>query len=388
VQGDIDVVKIKIPPLILIPAIAAILLFSMHVISENMRLTAENSIYSDTPQGGKVFYLLLARTGSDVRALRKSLTSVRDENGVLIVISPSSPISDSECAHIADWVGRGGELLVADNGPNALYRHFGVIVYPGGRDRPREIPVTLALRGGGAKSVRITSGARLKQSGGDDAEHIIFDELGTVMARRSFGKGHVTVMSAPEIYTNSGILEGDNALAAVNAPCLSNRNRRLIIDEYHHGFSKGKSRIDIFSLPLKIFLLHLLVIALLYMISRSMRFGRPIPLPPPEKREAREFVQVMARLLQRAGARKGVLSILFREMRRAAASRFGLPSDADLQALSKCISDEKKLSFDDTHAFLQKCDKAIQEGIPDDKTLIAVARRLDELGKEGSYDIR
>lgn len=380
--------KIKFLPLALIPAIAAMLLFSMHVMSENMRLTAENSIYSDSPNGGKVYYLLLGRTGRDVRALRKSLSSVRDENGVLMVLSPSSPISESECAHIAEWVNRGGELLVADNRPNALFRHFGVIVYPGGRDRPREIPVTLALRGGGAKSVRITSGARIKQSGGDEAEHIIFDESGTVMTRRSLGKGHVTVMSAPELFTNSGLLEGDNALAAVNAPWLSDGNRRLIIDEYHHGFSKGSSRIEIFSLPLKIFLLHLLVIALLYMISRSMRFGRPVPLSPPEKREAREFVHVMARLLQRAGARKGVLSILFREMRRAAAARFGLPSDADLQALSRCLSDEKKLSFDETQAFLQKCEKAILEGTADDKTLIAMARRLDELGKEESYDYR
>lgn len=384
-QGDAAVVKIVVKWKLLVPMIAVILLFCFHVMKENLDFTSDNSLYSEAPEGGRIYYLLLRKIGYRVSPWRKPLSSLTDHDKVLLTISPSSHFSESECSHIEKWVKKGGELLVADGSPNAIYSHFGIIVYPGGRTRPREIPVTLALRGGGAKSIIVTSGMRVKFSRSIDVEHLIFDELGTVMARLTLGNGHITVMTAPEIFSNTGLLKGDNAIAMMNIPCFTDSRKSLNLDEYHHGLSQGRSQVELFSLPLKLFLLQILLVSLLYFISRSIRFKRMIPLPSPEKRESREFISVMARLLQRAGAGKDVLSILFHDVRRKIAARCGLPSGTDLPALSRCLSDEKKCRYDEVLAFLEKCEKTIDGGNLDEKTLITTAQRLDELGKEESY---
>ncbi|MGV8120949.1 MAG: DUF4350 domain-containing protein [Candidatus Xenobiia bacterium LiM19] len=380
--------KILVKWKLLVALIVVILLFCFHIMKENLDFTSDNSLYSEAPEGGRIYYLLLRKIGYRVSPWRKPLSSLADHDKVLLTISPSSHFSESECTHIEKWVKKGGELLVADGSPNAIYSHFGIIVYPGGRKRPREIPVALALRGGGAKSIIVTSGMRIKFSRNIDVEHLIFDELGTVMARLTLGNGHITVMTAPEIFSNTGLLKGDNAIAMVNIPCFKDRRKSLNLDEYHHGLSQGRSQVELFSLPLKLFLLQLLLIALLYFISRSIRFKRMIPLPSPEKRESREFISVMARLLQRAGAGKDVLSILFSDVRRKTAARCGLPSGADLPDISRCLSDDRKCSYDEVLAFLERCEKTIDGGNLDEKTLIVMAQRLDEFGKEESYGQR
>ncbi len=387
-QGDAVVMKGIVKWKLLVPVVLIALLFCFQIMRDNIDFTAANSIYSADPEGGKIYYLLLRKIGYPVSAWRRPLSSLEGQNKALLTFSPSSPFSDRECNHIEQWVRKGGELLVADANPNAIYRHFGMIVYNGGIERPRDVPVTLALRGGGAKSITITSGRRIKFRGSSDVEHLIFDELGTVMARCTFGNGHITVTSAPEIFSNRGLLKGDNALVVVNIPSLTGGRKSLHLDEYHHGLSRGRSQVELFSLPLKLFLLQLLLISILYLFSRSIRFRRYVPLPSAEKRESREFISVMARLLQRAGARKGALSILFDELRRKIIVRGGLPSGTELPILARSLSEEKKCGYEEALQFLESCDKTIQGGNLDEKTLITTAQKIDELGKEEAYGIR
>jgi|GEM_PF-2188284 len=384
-QGDADVVKIVVKWKLLVLLLIVILLLCFHMMKENLDFTSDNSIYSEAPEGGRIYYLLLRKTGFRVSAWRKPLSSLADHDDVLLTVSPSLHFSDSECTHVEKWVREGGELVVADDSPNAIYSHFGIIIYPGGMTRPRRIPVTLALRGGGAESIIITSGMRSKFSRSIDVEYLIFDEYGTVMSRLALGNGHITVITAPEIFSNKGLLKGDNALAMMNIPCLNDSTKSLSFDEYHHGFSQGRSLVQLFSLPLQLFILQFLLISLLYFFSRSIRFKRMIPLPSHDKRDSREFISVMARLLQRAGAEKDVLAILFCDVRGRIAARCGLPSGADLPALSRCLSDEKKCGYDEALSVLERCEKIINGGKFDARTIIATAQRLDELGKEESY---
>jgi hypothetical protein len=139
------------------------------------------------------------------------------------------------------------------------------------------------------------------------AEGILLGELRT-------GKRRLWILSDPDVMANHGIARSGNAVfavAVVNALRGSGSGGAIVFEDTTNGLlgRAGKSRLSLPSSPLKLpfdprFLPATLqggMAVLLLLWAAVMRFGAPIPAPPPLDAGKRGLVQNAARLIAFAG---------------------------------------------------------------------------------------
>jgi hypothetical protein len=135
-----------------------------------------------------------------------------------------------------------------------------------------------------------------------------------VLADFDYGAGRVIFLSDPFVVANNGILRGANLTLALNlVEALGGRGRRILFDEYHHGYrSESNPLIAYFQGTSAPWLLgQALALAALVVYSLGRRFARPLPLPQVDRHSPLEFVGSMANLQQAAAARDLALENIY-----------------------------------------------------------------------------
>jgi uncharacterized protein DUF4350 len=138
--------------------------------------------------------------------------------------------------------------------------------------------------------------------------------------RHEYGK--VLLVSEPALFTNLGLGESDNAVAAYHL-AVGSGARPVVIDEFYHGaMAQGNQFVLLAYFPYSVIGALIFLAALVWAWAQGVRFGPPADPAPPTRRNILEYVDAMAQLFWRGRksrfvlqtCREGVLAEIGREL--------------------------------------------------------------------------
>jgi hypothetical protein len=172
------------------------------------------------------------------------------------------------------------------------------------------------------------------------------DDLGIVGVRATVGQGTVVALADAYPLTNLGISDADNGLLLGNlADQLSEQYPGSVaFDEYHHGFAERDwSPVAMAKLMLsgdwRWAVAQAVLVGLLALYGRAVRFGSPRDVAHKPRRQHREFAEAAGRLLDEAGAVSLAAATLYRYYRDRLCRLVHLEPDADDDRLSRAVHD-------------------------------------------------
>jgi len=277
------------------------------------------STYSQSETGLKVLFRYLDELGYQPRELTQF--EELPESGTIVVAGESSFEKDftaEETSRLRAWVENGGRVLLvgwqARDGIGVSVRD----VAPASGAETTVSPVYPAKETVGVS--RISIGAARLRVNDTGWVTVARDGGGAVLIERALGAGEVVWLADVTPLANNGIERADNALLAI---ALTTAGGPVYFDEYHHGFAFGGGiwqRLRAGGQAATIIGVFALFFLLL---TRARRIGPPIlePETPPARTSA--YIDSLAELYRKAGARPEALQVLEDGLTRALARRYG-----------------------------------------------------------------
>jgi hypothetical protein len=357
----------------------------------------EYSVYSEGRDGlGEAAHLLASLGWKPVAVTRPIQHTTH--RGLFVLAGPqragvmaeeTGGISDSEALALVNWIEQGNTLLLACGHTTALHRALGVAI----TETPRLpddtfISVELAAGGGylaGIQQLSVGSWATVRTKGSALPLWYINDRPGAVLLRR--GPGRVLVLADPGLLTRHGLVRADgqprddNALFLPNVAALDARDDEVYFDEYHHGIRAGSGFWAYLAYHGERWaLLPLLIVLAVAAWAWAVRLGPATPTPPPVQADAVEYASALARLYQRAGARRRLARTLTRTFlgeltRHLRLSRTALPA-----VILAAWQQQTPASADRLQGLLRGVVE-LRKGDVTDRRMLAWARDFDQFLK-------
>ena len=377
--------------LIALFAIASVFTVQTTIGPEQDRILPRRTTYSASASGAKAAYLLLQRLGFQPVRWRSPLYGFPSETKVILIVDPlpNMLLTGRENLALDNWILRGG-TLVTYNGYARLMpgqEDLTVKQVEHGQFRVRPPSQTGCFRG--VKQLRARSGVRI-QPDLSEAEYVplVRDPHGVIMAVRRKGKGSAVAISAPNLVTNSGIGQADNAVLFVNLVAATARKGDLVLfDEYHQGYATGRTLGQVVGRYGRMAGLQLLAVFVIALYSYGRRFGAVRPSGPPAGRVGFEYVQAMARVYRRAQARSVALNMLFTALRRDVIVRLGLPDDAGLDRMVHAASAAWGIDANELADLLLRCDQVTRGGSSvSDAEMLGLSAEIQRFRKAAGID--
>jgi hypothetical protein len=309
--------------------------------------------------GGRGLVLWAEKLGWPVRPLREPLWEAvellpqRTGNCVLTAGNePWSPwgenLTEEQWRSLSGWIKRGNALVIATAAPQQLpppltadifgdtqeawSRPAGslglenLLTTPSVEAAPATVPIRVGNRG--VLDV-VADGPRCQRR--LLAAETAGDGKGTVWLRLPWGQGAIYLLLDDHAWTNAGFDQGENARVLAATLAQEVHGGVFGIDEYRHGHGRVESFISLlWALPgAQGFLGIGLVLALLYFYGRNVRFGPAELYHLPERRTAREYIEAVAQLNERARAAPLALTAIVDRMQNLAARRGQQPAEAE-----------------------------------------------------------
>ncbi|MGH9846424.1 MAG: DUF4350 domain-containing protein [Blastocatellia bacterium] len=197
------------------------------------------------------------------------------------------------------------------------------------------------------------------------------DKDGAVLADFQYGQGRVMFLSDPFVIANNGISRGANvALALGLIQSLGDGGRRLLFDEYHHGYRNASNQLFSYfrGTPMLWLLLQGGLLSLLLVYTYGRRFARPLPLPQMDRHSPLEFVGSMANLQQAAEARDLALENIYPRFKAKLCRRLGLSSQARIdEIIHRAEQSHLRISGEDLRQVLTVSETVLKGGAPADR---------------------
>jgi hypothetical protein len=311
--------------------------------------------------GGRGLALWAERMGWPARPLREPLWEavelLQPATGNCILTAGDGPwspwdeqLSPEQWEKISRWVQRGNTLLILTGAPDQLpvpvakawgggqkedfARQIKESIHLGSSARLEPNPRTSRVRvpWGGYLEVRADGPRGPNPVVARSPDHATtWQVAGGVLYRASWGQGALYVVLDDYAWTNAGLDHADNAKILAETLARELRGGLLAVDEYRHG----RGRVESFASLLgtvpgaATFLKIAAVLGLLYVYRRNVRFGPPEDYLLPERRTAREYIEAVAQLYQRARAAPLAVEAVARRVRLLAAHRGHLASETE-----------------------------------------------------------
>jgi hypothetical protein len=323
---------------------------------------------------------LLEESGTPVARWRKHYSSLgtEAEDSILVIIGPfqsGQKISEEEAFALQGWISTGGSALIISRSPieqfgDPAIRAKASEQLPVQYETPEQFiddesdkliaqptELTWEVRGLAlsdfasrmsfhpqyrADKTEGTGVVETAPSPGETEEEYsapalyapvihLGDKDGAALADFKYGEGRVIFLSDPFVVANNGVARGANLTLAMNIlRSMGSPDRRILFDEFHHGYyDGGNSLVNYFrGTPAPWLLLQGLGLSLLIVYTYGRRFARPLPLPQVPRHSPLEFVGSMANLQQAAHARELALENIYPRFKAGLCRRIGLSSRA------------------------------------------------------------
>jgi hypothetical protein len=265
----------------------------------------------------------------------------------MVIYDPKAvPMSKREATKLKAWVGKGNRLVIISGTGDWLpsrictdkscnvetvgrpLRHFGLTLQ---RKTDKARTTFTATLPGIPEKIEVSAAAtpRWKKPDKDwtvQAE----DEAGPILLTRKMGKGEITALCDPTIFSNQYIRENQNLRLALAILLGPRKPGEILFDEYHHGHAMEESfwsyvGSSVFSWGL---LQTLIGLGLLFYSRRSAYAGRFRSLAPPKGRSSMEYIASMANVLESCKAGPAALEAILARFIGQISRRFGVPVKA------------------------------------------------------------
>lgn len=228
----------------------------------------------------------------------------------LLVMGPTTALTEAEAAALERWVHSGGQLIIAASRPWPVAA--GTPGHPGNAARQDffarhglhfgDHRLPLAEHGGDTGSL-VLEGSPFA-GGGLEALFGGEDRMGAV---EQVGTGRIVFVADERAWSNDRLRRSTNSAWLVDT-VAGWRNGRLLVDEYHSGHgSASAAPARLFSFlfsPWGFAFLQAGIAGLLFVLRRARRFGPVLESPAERVTEPLERVRGLAAMLEAAGARE------------------------------------------------------------------------------------
>ncbi|HET8624776.1 MAG TPA: DUF4350 domain-containing protein [Gemmatimonadales bacterium] len=310
------------------------------------------STFLTGPAGAHAFAAALTLIGVEVTPLRQRLPrveaprSLRDST-VLAVLGPTYALDQPDAQALADLAAAGTHLLVAGSEAEAAMRCFGYTVRP----RLRSEPAATVEPSGTSYTLDVLAVLRDAPRGDTlRCERTTALRVDTLLrtgrgrpaaVRLSLASGaHVTLVGDDQLFTNRVLRSAAGAPFVLRL--VAGRYRRLLVDEYDHGFGPS-GRLDLAVLawfrrtPWGWAGLQLGAVGLLALVASGVRFGPVLRAIERRRRSPLEHVRALATALAAAGGHAVAVRLLVQGLQRRLA-RGGGSAGADRADLAAWLA--------------------------------------------------
>jgi len=194
------------------------------------------------------------------------------------------------------------------------------------------------------------------------------------------GEGKVILIADPDLLSNRGIGQADNGRLLANIAWAHDRAGRIFFDEYHHGYVEEEGLMSYLGrTAFPLVALQGFLIALLFISSKGIRLGRPIPLTPEERRSSLEYVGSMAGIYQAAKAGGLALEALHQRLRAELAKALQVPPSTDKAALARRAALLFKMDEGELLGILSWSFVTTRKGASAEGELLSLARAIQQV---------
>ncbi len=394
-------------------------------------LAPNRSTYHAGPTGTRALYDLLSESNYKVMRWRESPERLLSDAGervkTFVVIGDTRvPFQASEAEILLLWVKQGGRLVIVDRRPEfdllppageslvtTEYLEFpGFDADPADAQQMTEkvtpaapvLPTSLTRDVDAVMPSKYFAAIKVSDktaSDNDDEEEPsptptpeqspgttpvspapvvhVMTKSSALLLDYAHGEGRIVLLSDPFIFANGGIALRDNLQLAINM--LSPADGVIAFDEFHQG--RGITRnalVNYFSgTPVLPIFGQLVLLILVVIWTRGLRFARPVPLPFVDRRSSLEFVASMAELQHRAKAFDLAIENVYSRTRRVLARYAGLDYNSTRAEIAARVASRSTIDAHQLETLMRQSEDAINGAEISEKQSVHLVRRLREM---------
>lgn len=298
------------------------------------------SSYSTQSQGIKALYFLLKVIGFHTARFESSARFLPD-GIVMIAVQPQPEIINQpqERQHLQQWIEKGNTLILVDDGKSKY---------------------------------DIIDAAGILPHGYDTNIHANIYVL---------GNGRVYYSTNVDIFTNQGLKSYTGGvgmirlLSEIHAPAV------LINERYHGMGSGGATWWDILGTSGRIIVLQLVLAAVVFILSRLRRFGKPVTVFETVRRSENEDIYALANIYQKAGADAAVFESYVRNVQKEFQKFLGLTEGSEALLYTFC-KENALLKKYNTAELLQKSAQMMHNSRFQVRKAVPLINQLETIRRE------
>lgn len=278
----------------------------------------DGSTYLRSPTGYSQWYQYMQQGGAPIQRWQRDYKQLQGSHQTLIQIwgNRSTPPDLTE-AEIETWLRQGNTLITLT-----------------WRGRVTAAPFSSQLDSAvGPVTIDTTRRQRLQLQNQEQAN--LEDASGTVVWQQSVGKGERIAATYPWLAANA--YNGQARNYQYLATLARQRGGQIWIDEWLHGYrdpdsqagiagkQKYRNLVDFLSrTPIAAIAFQIMFVILLAIWANNRRFGPIEPIAEPQPTNSEQYMQALAGVLNQAGQRAFVVTLLQQRLRYQVATRLGL----------------------------------------------------------------
>jgi hypothetical protein len=330
------------------------------------------SAYATSGDGLAAYASLLRQFGHEVKTQRGELTRTEEltPDATAVVVDPQV-MTDDDATVLLQFVTSGGRLVLG--GPAPFYvRDF--------RDHPpkwdasgQSAWVDVAPAVGAVRVIETASQGSWTDPG--SGEVVVGTEQRSLLTRDHVGRGEIWFLADPSPLTNDYLGRSDNA--AFGLRLAGSSDRPVVFTEGLHGF--GETR-GLAAIPnrWKVAFVVLALAVLVFMWSRSRRFGPPDRAARDLSPARAEYVRALSVSLERTRDPVHALAPLQQWARERLTASAGLPPDAPDRDVAAAAS---------TRGYTEAEIAALLAPPVDTEAALALGRATAHLGEHDRRDV-
>ncbi len=315
-------------------AISLILILVIVTVAAAIRQSREESIpayasFSDKPDGAHALKLWLEALGMSTSNESGDIFGLPENASLTWMLQPATSVSEGEWKTIDDWIAKGGTLVLAGNGFQALLAMEHYDFYLSYLNDPPEF---LTAQSPLLSSPPLTSTVPLQPSAylqTERSDYVTLLAAGSrpILVTFQQGKGRVILSATPVLFSNAGLKKAGNPELVLNLLSAA-QSGLAYFDEWHHGVRPAKRTVSgpeewLRFTPAGRSLLFVAGVIFFVLILQGRAFGRPLPIShETARRTPLEYITALANLSRRAGHRQAVLRQFYQQVKRDLGRRY------------------------------------------------------------------
>ncbi len=286
------------------------------------------SSHNAAQDGALALYTWLGKIGYQAERIEYGPFDIPTDAAALFVIEPGSNLTQIEREDLLAWVRGGGILIWAESGlqTSQVLRDWNISLVASSKPYDKLNPAQ-PMPNPAVAEASVGTNYALDISKRTDATTLYLgSKAAALLVGFNEGKGRVFVTSASHLFSNLGLQEADNGALTLNLLAGVIKGGKVTLDEVHHGYIGGDDLSTVLLTQRWGWgVLYAAMLIALYLVLSGRRFGRIVPLVPPDtRRSSGEFVAAVGSLFRRAARRNWVVDHYRATLRADLARPFGI----------------------------------------------------------------